>query len=58
MKPEVRIVKIKRGNWRVQFNIGNQYFTVMPFENTKEEATWMARMLKIAFKNLLTDNKK
>ena len=55
MKEEVRIIKIKRGDWKVEFNIGNQYFTLLHIEGTtKEEAEWTAKMLKKAFNNLTT----
>ncbi len=49
VKPEINVVKIKRGDWRVRFNIDNQYFTLLCYENTKKEAEWTARMLKLAF---------
>lgn len=53
MKPEIRIIKIKRGDWKVQFNIGNQYFDLRHIEGTtKGDAKWAAKMLKLAFKKL------
>jgi len=53
MKPEIKIIKIKRGDWKVEFKIGNQYFDLYHIEGTtKSEAEWTARMLKIAFKNI------
>lgn len=55
MKPEIKVIKIKRGEWKVQFWIGVQGFTLQ-LRGTKEEATWTAKMLKGAFKNI-TPNK-
>lgn len=47
MKPKIEVVRI-RGEWKVQFWIENQGFT-LEYGGTKTEATWMAMMLKQAF---------
>lgn len=53
MKPIIKVIRIKRGDWKVQFSIGNQYFTLYHIEGTtKSEAEWTAKMLKIAFNNI------
>lgn len=54
MKPKFFISGV-RGCYRAGFTIGVQTFHVCERE-TKKEALWYKRMLKIAFKNL-TKNK-
>lgn len=47
-----KIEVLKRGKeWKVEFWVGNQGFT-LEYGGTKAEATWMAKMLKIAFKKI------
>lgn len=50
MKPKVEIEK-RGGRWVVMFTIGFQTFR-LSYGGTKSEATWMASILKKAFKNI------
>lgn len=53
---KIEILKI-RGEWKVQFSYGNQFFT-LEYGGTKAEATWMAKMLKKCFRNYTLEIKK
>lgn len=50
MKPKIFVEGV-RGFWRAQFTIGVQTFAVCERE-TKKEALWYCKMLRIAFKNM------
>lgn len=40
------------GEWGVKFTIGNQSFSVRTFSETKKEAEWHKKMLRIALNNI------
>lgn len=48
-KMVINVEKI-RGEWKVVFGFGNQSFE-LAYGGTKSEANWMAKMLRICFKN-------
>lgn len=46
---KIEVVKY-RGEWKVEFSFGNQFF-LLEYGGTKAEALWMSKTLAQCFKN-------